>query len=152
MKSFLLSSVDQQPATVVVGSRRKARELSLQILFQINFSRQNLKEVLNIFWKENNVTPEVSDYANKIVEGTLRNLKEIDSLIEGCSTNWKLSRMAAVDRNLLRGATFELVYLEDIPSSVTINEAVEIAKKFGTEESPSFINGVLDKIAKENSR
>lgn len=149
MKSFLLSSVDQQPATVVVGSRRKARELSLQILFQINFSRQNLKEVLNIFWKENNVTPEVSDYANKIVEGTLRNLKEIDSLIEGCSTNWKLSRMAAVDRNLLRGATFELVYLEDIPSSVTINEAVEIAKKFGTEESPSFINGVLDKIAKE---
>lgn len=135
-----------------MGSRRRARELSLQILFQVEFSRQKLKDVLDIFWKENHVTPEVSEYANKIVEGTLRNLKEIDSLIEGCSTNWKLSRMAAVDRNLLREATFELIYLEDIPSSVTINEAVEIAKKFGAEESPSFINGVLDKIAKDKEK
>lgn len=132
-----------------MGNRRKSREFCLQILFQVEFSKQTLKDVLAQFWKENPAGAEVQGFAVRLVEGCVRNLKEVDTLIETSSTNWKLSRMATVDRNLLRQATFELLYLEGIPSSVTINEAVEIAKKFGTEESSSFINGILDKIAKE---
>lgn len=131
-----------------MGHRRKARELALQILYQMEFSDQKLKVVLEGFWMENSVSEDIHEFTIKLAEGTLRNLKEIDALIENCSTNWKLSRMASVDRNLLRQATYELLYLEDIPPSVTMNEAVEIAKKFGTEESSSFINGILDKIAK----
>ena len=132
-----------------MGNRRKARELALQVLYQLECSGQKLKEILSHYWEENPVPDEVRQFSEKLLEGTLRNLKELDMLIESVSTNWKLSRMASVDRNLLRQAAFELVYLEDIPSSVTINEAVEIAKKFGTEESASFINGILDKIAKD---
>jgi len=132
-----------------MGNRRKARELALQVLYQLECSGQKLKEILSYYWEENPVPDEVCQFSEKLLEGTLRNLKELDMLIESVSTNWKLSRMASVDRNLLRQAAFELVYLEDIPSSVTINEAVEIAKKFGTEESASFINGILDKIAKD---
>lgn len=132
-----------------MGSRRKSREYALKILFQQEFTRQPLKEVVDIFWRENSVPDDVREFTNSLVEGTLRNLKEIDHLIEEASTNWKMSRMASVDRNLLREATYELIYMDDIPPSVTINEAVEIAKKFGTEESSSFINGILDKIGKE---
>lgn len=102
-----------------------------------------------MFWKSHPSSGEIQDFTYHLVEGTLRNEKEIDGVIEGSSTNWKLSRMASVDRNLLRLAAYELLFLQDIPHSVTINEAVEIAKKFGTEDSPGFINGVLDKIAKE---
>lgn len=134
-----------------MGSRRKSREYALKILFQQEFTGQPLKEVVAVFWQENSVPDDIREFTNGLVEGTLRNLKEIDHLIEGASTNWKMSRMASVDRNLLREATYELIYLDDIPPSVTINEAVEIAKKFGTEESPSFINGILDKIGKEKS-
>jgi N utilization substance protein B len=129
-----------------MGNRRKARELTLQFLFQIEFSHQKLKDTLESFWQENVVVEEVHEFATKLIEGTLRNLKEIDQVIEEVSTNWKLPRMAAVDRNLLRQTSYELLYLTDIPASVSINEAVDIAKKFGTEESPSFINGILDKI------
>lgn len=132
-----------------MGSRRKAREYALKILFQQEFTKQPLKEVVAIFWQENIVPDDIREFTNGLVEGTLRSLKEIDHLIEEASTNWKMSRMASVDRNLLREATYELIYLDDIPPSVTINEAVEIAKKFGTEESSSFINGILDKIGKE---
>ena len=132
-----------------MGNRRKGREFALQILFEIEFSHEKLKQALEVFWNENEASPEIKSFTEDLVSGTLRNASEIDAMIEGSSTNWKLSRMASVDRNLLRQATYELLYLKDIPASVTINEAVEIAKKFGTEESSSFINGILDKIAKE---
>lgn len=132
-----------------MGNRRRAREYSLQILFQIEFSLLKLKEVLAQFWVDNPSSIEVQEFTVKLAEGCIRNLKEIDALIEEHSTNWKLTRMATVDRNLLRQATYELIYLDEIPSSVTINEAVEIAKKFGTEESSSFINGLLDNISKD---
>ena len=131
-----------------MGNRRKAREYCLQILFQMEFSKQKLKDVLARFWEENPSVDEIKEFTLELVEGTLRNVTEIDSELESTSTNWKLTRMAAVDRNLLRQSAYEVLYREDIPSSVTINEAVEIAKKFGTEDSASFINGVLDKIAK----
>lgn len=132
-----------------MGSRRKAREFALKILFQVEFTGQPLSEVFPLFWLENNVSDEVKVFTEELCSGVYRNLKEIDSVVESHSTNWKVSRMAGVDRNILRLAVYELLYLEGIPSSVTINEAVEIAKKYGTEESSSFINGILDHIAKE---
>ncbi|MBI4411178.1 MAG: transcription antitermination factor NusB [Deltaproteobacteria bacterium] len=137
-----------------MGSRRKAREYCLQVLFQIEFTGgtgQGPKpnEVLSRFWEENSTSDEVRKFTEELALGAIRNQKEIDVLIEAHSTNWKLSRMASVDRNLLRQAVYELIYCDAIPSSVTINEAVEIAKKYGTEESSAFINGILDKIAKE---
>jgi len=132
-----------------MGNRRISRELALKVLFQIEFSKQKLKDIFDQFWVENQVSDEVQGFTKSLVEGTLRNLSEIDAVIQSGSTNWKLSRMSTVDRNLLRQASFELLFLNDIPDSVTINEAVDIAKKFGTEESSSFINGVLDKIAKD---
>lgn len=135
-----------------MGNRRRAREYCLQILFQIDFSLLKLKEVLDQFWIDNSSPGEIKEFTTKLAEGCVRNIKEIDALIEGHSTNWKLSRMATVDRNLLRLATYELIYLDEIPASVTINEAVEIAKKFGTEDSSSFINGILDNISKDKQR
>lgn len=132
-----------------MGSRRQAREFSLQVLYQLDFVTMPLNDLFDQFWKDREASEEVRGFAHKLVEGTLRNLVELDYLIEGYSTNWKLSRMASVDRNLLRLSTFEILYLEDIPHSVTINEAVEIAKQYGTEESAAFINGILDKVAKE---
>lgn len=135
-----------------MGTRRLARELALKVLFQVEFSPEKLKELWTRFWEEFEVDEEVRVFTQTLVEGTLRNLKEIDNVIERCSTNWKVSRMASVDRNLLREATYEILYHEEIPASVTMNEAVEIAKKYGTEESPSFINGILDKIAKEKTQ
>jgi len=132
-----------------MGTRRLARELALKVLFQIEFSPEKLKDLWPRFWEEYEADAEVHLFTQTLVEGTMRNLKEIDSVIERCSTNWKVSRMASVDRNILREATYEILYHEEIPASVTMNEAVEIAKKYGTEDSPSFINGILDKIAKE---
>lgn len=131
-----------------MGNRRKARECGLQILYQIDFTGRKLTEVATMFWTDHPEAEEVTTYCQSLLEGTLRNLPEIDVIIEEASTNWKMSRMAAVDRNLLRQATYELIYQTDIPASVIINEAIEISKKYGTEESPSFINGILDKIAK----
>ena len=88
-------------------------------------------------------------FASDLLEGTFRNKREIDDLIERHSLHWKLARMAVVDRNILRLAVYELLYLHDVPTSVVLNEAIEIAKKFGTEDSGAFINGILDKVAKE---
>ncbi|OGQ07258.1 MAG: transcription antitermination factor NusB [Deltaproteobacteria bacterium RIFCSPLOWO2_12_FULL_40_28] len=131
-----------------MGNRRKARECGLQILYQIDFTSRKLQEVATVYWTDHPEVEEVATYCHSLLEGTLRNLPEIDMIIEEASTNWKMSRMAAVDRNILRQATYELIYQTDIPASVIINEAIEISKKYGTEESPSFINGILDKIAK----
>ncbi|MBX7147870.1 transcription antitermination factor NusB [bacterium] len=132
-----------------MGHRRQSREIALQLLYQLEFESKKPKEALDGYWTQHAETPhDVREFADILLEGTTRNLKEIDGFIEGTSTNWKLSRMASVDRNILRIASYELLFLEDIPASVTINEAVEIAKKFGTEESSGFINGILDKIAK----
>lgn len=131
-----------------MGSRRKARELALQILYQMELQGVEPKSVLPVFW-EREESAEVRDFSTQIVEGTYRNRREIDQVIEKHSTHWKLSRMAVVDRNILRLGVYELLYLHEIPKSVALNEAIEIAKKFGAENSSAFINGILDTIAKE---
>jgi len=131
-----------------MGLRRQAREYALQLLFQLDFDRDNLEEKEAIFWAERPCSPVVREFATELVHGTLEHLGEIDGRISAQATNWRLSRMAAVDRNILRLATFEIVFRPDIPYKVSINEALEIAKKYSTPEAVKFINGVLDKIAK----
>jgi len=131
-----------------MGNRRKARESALQILFQHDFQKQDLKTVMALYWRDHEGPTEVQEFTSALVEGVLRNLNEIDGVIRKHSTNWRLDRMPAVDRNILRLATYELLFERDIASSVTLNEAIEIAKRFGTEDSGSFVNGVLDPIAR----
>lgn len=132
-----------------MGSRRKARECALQVLFQVDFLEQEPHQLLSLFWQSHPAKAEVRDFAERLVEGVWRNRAEIDALIQSHSTNWRLDRMPAVDRNILRLATYELLFERDIVSSVTLNEAIEIAKRFGTEESGAFVNGVLDPIAQD---
>lgn len=132
-----------------MGNRRKARECALQVLFQADFLQQDPHSILPLFWQSHPVKEDVRAFTEREVEGVWRNRAEIDALIESHSTNWRLDRMPAVDRNILRLATYELLFERDIVSSITLNEAIEIAKRFGTEESGSFVNGVLDPIARD---
>jgi len=129
--------------------RTKARECALKVLYEIDVAGNSYKESLENFWqfqeeKDNSVV----DFATGLVEGAIGNLERIDKEISRFATNWQLKRMAVIDRNILRLATYELLFVEDIPPKVSINEAVELAKKFGDIESGRFVNGVLDKINK----
>lgn len=135
-----------------MGHRRKARELAIQILYQIEMSASDPREVLDLFWKGNETPEETRRFAVELVEGTFRNRKEIDQIIEQHSIHWRLARMAVVDRNILRLAVYELLYAHDVPTNVALDEAIEIAKKFGTSDSSAFINGILDNVAKEIRR
>lgn len=131
-----------------MGTRRKARECALQMLFQLDITNDQryLKER---YWDNNPVSESIQNYANELVNGTLAHLKEIDSIISRFAENWTLARMGRIDRNVLRLAIFELLYRDDIPARVTLNEAIMIAKKFAEESSGAFINGILDRILKE---
>ena len=131
-----------------MGDRRLARELALQALFYFDMDRGDPAELLELFCTnfEEMVTDTVKPFFLELVEGVTASRDEINALLNRCSSNWKISRMPVVDRNIMRIATFELVKRSDIPSSVSINEAVEIGKRFGTRGSGSFINGVLDRI------
>ena len=131
--------------------RTQAREYALQILYQIDVRNDPEDKILVDFWKNIETEPEVSDFAAKLVIGTIRNKKKIDEMISKYASNWKLSRMAVIDRNVLRMAAYELLFCEDIPPKVSINEAVDLAKKFGDTESGKFVNGILDKINKEEA-
>lgn len=136
-----------------MGKRRTAREFALQILFRIDLSNEKLTDVmLEDFWKSNPASEDVKEYTISLVKGTDENHKEIDKIISEAAENWTLDRMGSIDRNILRFSTYELLKRYEIPSSVIINEAIEIAKKYGTEESGSFINGILDRIAREVRR
>jgi transcription antitermination protein NusB len=130
--------------------RRKAREYALQMLFQSDFTKKKIdRKDLEEFWSGKNESKNVKGFAEELVKGTLDSLDEIDKTIERVAENWLLKRMAAVDRNILRFAAYEILYRKDIPSAVTINEALEIAKKYSSTEAAPFLNGVLDRLAKE---
>jgi N utilization substance protein B len=130
--------------------RRKAREYALQILFQIDFTEKKIeRRDLEEFWSDKKDVSDVKEFAEELVIGTLDKLDEIDKIVESLAENWLLKRMAAVDRNILRFAAYEILYRKDIPPAVTINEALEIAKKYSSLDSASFLNGVLDRLAKE---
>jgi N utilization substance protein B len=106
------------------------------------------EEMFKEFWEGNEEDSDVKEFTYTLVKGTRENINTIDEIIEKAAEHWSLDRMAVVDRNILRAATYELFYREDIPPSVTINEAIEISKKYSTEDSAFFINGILDKIQK----
>jgi transcription antitermination protein NusB len=129
--------------------RRKAREFALQILFQLDIRKEKPTiTLLKRFWTEFEPDDEVRAFTEEIVTGTHKHLKTINANILACAKNWTLDRMAVIDRNVLRMATYEILYRMDIPPSVTINEAIELAKKFGTDESGAFVNGILDSVAR----
>ena len=132
-----------------MGLRRIARECALQMLYEMDVGKHAPREILNTFWDMNQQPDKVRQFANELFQGSIAQLREIDHIIQQHTKNWRLSRMAAVDRNILRLAVYELLWTDDVPPKVAINEAIEIAKKFGTKESSRFINGVLDRIHKE---
>ncbi len=131
-----------------MGDRRQARELALQALFFLDMTGVDPEEGVEAFCLNNReqLTPAVRSFFLDLVQGVLAHSAEIDGLLNKYSKNWKTSRMPAVDRNIMRMATFEFLKRPDIPASVTINEAVEIGKKYGSRESGAFINGVLDRL------
>lgn len=128
--------------------RSKAREYALQILYAIDIRKEEDNENIAQFWQQQDADQPVKVYAMQLVNGCLHELSGIDALIAKYTDNWKISRMAVIDRNIIRMATYELLHIDDIPPKVAINEAVELAKKFGDDESGRFVNGVLDKINK----
>jgi len=130
-----------------MGVRRQAREAALQGLFMCDSLGEWDADSIEFCFDSFSIPKQVRPYAFKIVRGVIENLNPIDSKISCASEHWSLSRMARVDRAILRLAVFELAYLDDIPVNVAIDEAIEIAKRFGAENSPTFVNGVLDQIA-----
>jgi N utilization substance protein B len=137
-----------------MGKRRRSRELTLQFLYQYDTLKEsspaspNFEEAIELFWTTKKVAleDEVRGFASSLIVGVCENMDGIDRVINRYSQHWRLSRMSKIDRNILRMAIYELTYLMNIPPPVTINEAVELAKKYGTEESGAFVNGILDRI------
>ncbi len=129
--------------------RSYSREFALQILYQIDITGENLEQVWDSFWfacDEKNVEEAVKDFTRVLVKGVEDNLNAIDSKISQSAKNWELERMAVVDRNILRLGAYEILFCGDIPPKVSINEAVELAKKYSDVQAGKFVNGILDKI------
>jgi N utilization substance protein B len=129
-----------------MGIRRRSRELAMQALFYMDMSKNDSQEMVKLFRDNFAHSKNALPFFLKLVNGVIDNRSEIDYIIERFSSNWKIGRMSCVDRNIIRLAVYELHFCKDIPSKVSINEAIDIGKKFGTEESGAFINGILDTI------
>jgi len=126
--------------------RRKAREVALQVLYSLNFVNLDVEKAIDLFWG-NFVAPQAArEFASELIEGTWNHKEELDQLIADSSDNWSLGRMSKVDISILRMAVYELIYCEDVPPKVTLNEAIDLGKIFGSENSGSFINGILDAL------
>jgi N utilization substance protein B len=135
-----------------MGTRRKSRELAVQMLFQADMGQQNAEHVRRTFWNERaDMEPEVRGFADDLFKAAMERRDEIDQLIEKHAEHWRMERMAAVDRNIMRAAVAEFQGFPKTPSPVIINEALEIARKYSSPESVQFINGVLDSVAKRMS-
>lgn len=136
--------------------RTLSRELALQVLYQIDITSDAYETSLNNFWLEYEekakIEEEIKNFSSDLVKGVISNLEAIDKKIMRYAVNWELKRMAVVDRNILRLSCYELMFREDVPAKVSINEAIELAKKYSGVEAGKFINGILDKIKLENSR
>jgi len=135
--------------------RTLAREFALQVLYQVDITHDNCAVALNNFWQahsEEDIADEIKKFTDESAKGVTENLQAIDDKIAQYATNWQLARMAVVDRNILRMGSFELMFREDIPFKVSINEAVELAKKYSSLEASKFVNGILDKIKLEKSK
>jgi len=135
-----------------VGMRRQARELALQMLYQHELTRTAPEEIQRHFEGWRNATESVSKFADSLLQGTLDHMGEIDEELGRQTAHWRLERLATVDRNILRLALYELLFEPETPHAVVIDEAIEIAKRFGAEESARFVNGVLDGFVKRKSQ
>ncbi len=129
-----------------MGSRRRSREMAIQVLYQVDVAQNDISEALRVFCEHFEAPESIRDFAIELAAGAHKHRAEIDALIKRFSEHWRLERMPAVDRNILRLAVFELLHRPDIPAKVSINEAVDLGKKFGSEDSGSFINGILDRV------
>ena len=129
-----------------MGTRRQARELAMQALFYMDIRKDASEEMLEYFCGCFCPSKKSRPFFRKLVNGVLGTKDQIDALVERYSQNWNISRMSCVDRNVMRIAVYEMLYCDDIPPKVSINEAVDIGKKFGTQESGAFINGIMDSI------
>lgn len=134
-----------------MGSRRQSRERALQILFQWDIHGK-AGEWLEDFWIQHPVSADVRPFVERLVDGVITHRAELDELIGAHATNWKISRMPIVDRNILRAALYELLWMPDVPAKVTMNEAIELAKRFADDETKKFVNGILDKVLKDDPR
>ena len=135
--------------------RTKSREFALQVLYQMDITHDVCSSALDSFWQshaDEEILEELKDFTAELVQGVTENLKLIDQKISQYATNWQLERMAVVDRNILRMSCFELLFRQDIPPKVSINEAVELAKKYSDPEAGKFVNAILDKIKLEKEK
>ncbi len=130
-----------------MGSRRKGREAAIQILYQMDVTEMSAERAVRLYWNHLGESEEGEEFANRLVLGYAKDQARIDGTIRDVSHHWRLERMSRVDRNILRLGAYELLEMPDIPRKVTINEMVELAKRFGSDGSPGFVNGVLDRIA-----
>jgi N utilization substance protein B len=128
-------------------SRRKGRSVAVQILYQLEMNGQDIEQNLPVFWEHHVYDDAIRDFAERIARGVLENRQSIDTLIVDTTKNWSLERIAPIDRNILRAAIYEILYCDDIPYKVTLNEAIELGKKYGSDKSGAFINGVLDSVS-----
>ncbi|MCM8803845.1 MAG: transcription antitermination factor NusB [Candidatus Omnitrophica bacterium] len=129
-------------------NRRKAREYALKILYMIDIRKENYLSIIDEFWQsiKEKVNGKVKEFSNEIVKGVMENIEKIDKIISDVSLNWEIERMSYIDRNILRIGTYEIIFKNDIPYAVSINEAIEISKEYGDNDSPKFVNGILHKI------
>jgi transcription antitermination protein NusB len=135
-----------------MGTRRKGRELALQALYQIEITGDASAAAVDLFLSHFEGSAQAKDFARRLVSGVVSQRPGIDRLIEECTENWKLARMAKVDLLILRMAAYELIFCPDIPLNVSLDEAIEMGKRFGTGDSGSFINGVLDQLAHADAK
>lgn len=131
-----------------MGVRREGREHAVQALYALELNPLPPRQVLGLFWENHRCQSSAREFAQELIAGYLEGKEGIDARISANSSSWSLGRMAKIDLCIIRLAVFELVSRPDIPKSVTINEAIEIAKKFGSEESPAFVNGILDEVSR----
>ncbi|HXK18822.1 MAG TPA: transcription antitermination factor NusB [Polyangiaceae bacterium] len=135
-----------------MGARTTAREAALQMLFAIDATGNDVDQAISDFWRELPGDAEGREYADQLVRGVREGAEKLDERIRAASQNWRLERMARIDRNALRLGTYELLTRTDVPRAVVLDEAVELAKRFGGDESSKFVNGVLDRIADDLGR
>src|SRR6516162_2338436 len=135
-----------------MGARSEGRGSALQMLFAMEAGGGGAERVIAAYWRETPGDPEGREYADAAVRGVAEDLEKVDEAIRKASTNWRLERMARVDRNVLRLGAWELTHAADVPRAVILDEAVELAKRFGSEDSGAFVNGVLDRVATDVGR
>ena len=132
-----------------MATRRRGREAALQLLYAIEITHADAQEVLGSSWARALTAARTREFTGALLQGVVASRDEIDALIREWSANWSLERIGLVERNILRVAIYELLFMPEIPPNVTINEAIEVAKRYGAEDAPSFVNGILDRIKEQ---